>query len=477
MKNFTKTKIIATLGPATDSPGEIIELLNAGVRVFRINSSHGNQKEHLERIKNIRQAAAGLNLHIPIILDLQGPKIRIGNLKKPIELKKGGNIVFKACPTQEEDEIIPVDYCDIGQDLKEDDIILLDDGKLRLKVLKIKEGQIETLVINGGILTSRKGMNIPGALIHVPSITQKDIGYIKFAVDNEVDYIALSFVRTKQDIIQAKEYIKQTGGDIPVIAKIEKPDAVKNLSEIMSVSDGIMVARGDLGVEISPQKVPVVQKHMIKESNFMRKEVITATQMLESMIYEPTPTRAEASDVANAIIDGTDAVMLSGETAVGKFPVETVKIMKSIAEDVENSDLCKYNTYETKNSCNYDGDSRFIANSAISMLDEADITAIIAFTRSGFTAKLISKAKPSVPIVAISDNVQVCRKLNLLWGVFPFYMEFSSNFTEELLKKADDFLVNNTFLKKGDKIVITGGMPCMAVGTTNFIRIHKIGSI
>ncbi len=476
MKNLLRTKIIATIGPASDGTEKITELIKAGVRLFRVNSSHGNIQEHDQRIKNIRKAARELNLYIPIILDLQGPKIRAGILKEPIYLKEGEVITLKPSEEQGNNDFIPVDYTGLCRDLKIDDVILIDDGKIELKVIGTEPEKIEALVTDGGILTSRKGINIPKAVLSVPSLTQKDIDYIKFAVEKNVDYIALSFVRSKKDVERAKEYIKSSGGDIPIIAKIEKPEGVDKLREIMEVSEAIIVARGDLGIEISIQRVPVVQKQIIKEANLLKKEVIVATQMLESMMHEPLPTRAEASDVANAIIDGTDAVMLSGETAVGEYPVEAVKIMRSIAENVEASGLCKYNTFIPPDSYICSEDSQIIANAAIRMLEQTNIWAVIAFTRSGFTARLISKAKPGVPVIAISDNRAVCDRLNLLWGVFPYYMEFGSNFTEEFLRELDDFLVQNTFIKNGDKVIVTGGMPCMAAGTTNFVRIHEVGA-
>lgn len=477
MKNLLRTKIIATIGPASNTEKKIVELINAGARAFRINTSHGKKEDHLEIIKIIRKISEQETLYIPIILDLQGPKIRVGILKEPLNLIEGENITIKPCMEQERDKFIPVDYCNITQDLKEGDIILLDDGKIELKTIKVEPEKIETIVVDGGVLTSRKGVNIPSAKINIPSITPRDIEFIEFATENSLDCIALSFVRKKEDILEAKEQIKLTGGDIPVIAKIEKPEAVDNLEEITTVSDGILIARGDLGIEISPERVPVVQKHIIKKVNSMGKEVITATQMLESMIKEPIPTRAEASDVANAIIDGTDALLLTGETAVGQFPVKTVKIMRLIAENVESSDLYKHNSYESKENGLCNMDSQSIAKAVIGMLDELKINAIVAFTRSGFTGRLISKAKPSVPVISISDKKEVCKKLNLFWGVFPHYMELSPNFTEDFLRKTDDFLIKNTFLEKGDKVLITGGMPCLATGTTNFIRIHEIGTL
>jgi len=477
MNKSLRTKIIATIGPVTNTEEKITELINAGARAFRINSSHGSKQEHGEIIRKIRKAAEKLNFYIPIIFDLQGPKIRVGILKEPLTLIEGEIATMIPCPEQGDEDYIPIDYCELAYDLKEGDTVLLDDGKIQLKVTSITFEKIEAVVIDGGILKSRKGVNIPTANINLPAITSRDIEFIKFAVENRVDFIAMSFVRKKEDILEAEEQIKQVGGNIPIIAKIEKPEAVENLAEIIAASYGIIIARGDLGIEISPERVPVVQKHIIKEANSQRKEVITATQMLESMIKEPIPTRAEASDVANAIIDGTDALLLTGETAIGEFPVKAVSTMKLIAEDVENSNLYKFNTYEPGMSDGCNVDSQAIANAAIGMLEEVEAKAIVAFTRTGFTGRLISKAKPGVPVVAISDSEEVCRQVNILWGVFPFHMELSSNFTEEFLRKTDEFLIKNTFLEKGDRIVITGGMPCLATGTTNFIRIHGIGSL
>lgn len=474
MQNFLRTKIIATLGPSTTTREKIRELLCAGAGAFRLNTSHGEPAWHAEKIQDIRAVAEELSLHIPIILDLQGPKIRVGNLLQPIDLQDGDKVVLKHAMTQEEPNCIPIDYSGIVSDLKPGNNLLLDDGKIQMKITSVLSDRLEAVVTDGGLLTSRKGVNIPDAKLNIPSLSQKDINYIKFAVENNVDWIALSFVRTKDDLLQAKEYIKQAGGDIPIIAKIEKPIALDNIEEIMDNSEGIMVARGDLGIEISPQRVPVVQKHLIKRANTHKKVVITATQMLESMINEPIPTRAEASDVANAIFDGTDAVMLSGETAAGKFPIDAVKIMRSIAEEVECSEIYKFNVYETEKVANINADSQAITDAAMKISDTLEISAIVAFTRTGFTAELLSKGKPSAPVIAVSNSAEVCRKLGLLWGIEPFFMDFDFGFTEEFLQKMDEFLVKNTFLKNGDKIIITGVMLDPDNGTTNFIRLHDI---
>lgn len=474
MQNFLRTKIIATLGPSTSTRKKIRELLCAGAGAFRLNTSHGEPAWHAEKIQDIRAIAAELNLHIPIILDLQGPKIRVGNLLQPINLQEGDKVVLKHAMAQEEPSCIPVDYSGIVNDLKSGNNLLLDDGKIQMRITSVLSDRLEAVVTDGGLLTSRKGVNIPDAKLNIPSLSQKDINYIKFAVENNVDWIALSFVRTKEDLLQAKEYIKQAGGDIPIIAKIEKPIALDNIEEIMDNSEGIMVARGDLGIEISPQRVPVVQKHLIKRANTHKKVVITATQMLESMINEPIPTRAEASDVANAIFDGTDAVMLSGETAAGKFPLDAVKIMRSIAEEVECSEIYKFNVYETEKVANINADSQAITDAAMKISDTLEISAIVAFTRTGFTAELLSKGKPSAPVIAVSNSAEVCRKLGLLWGIEPFFMDFDFGFTEEFLQKMDEFLVKNTSLKNDDKIIITGVMLDPDNGSTNFIRLHDI---
>jgi len=478
MTNFIKTKIIATIGPGSGSDEKIAELIKAGARIFRINSSHGTADIHKESIEKIRRISQELKEFIAIILDLQGPKIRIGNLPEPIELGKNQEIALKPCPDFNETGVLPVDYAGIIQDVKKDDHLLLDDGKIELVVTEILSDRVKTMVLRGGLLKSRKGLNIPNSSSKsVAAVTERDVEYIKFAVENDIDYLALSFVRDKDDIIAAKSYLKQFNGDIPIIAKIEKPQAVENLESIIHVSDGVMVARGDLGIEISPELVPIVQKKIIHESNLHRKPVITATQMLESMIEQPLPTRAEASDVANAIIDGTDAVMLSGETAVGQYPTEAVEMMAKIASNVEISNLGHFNQVPKIGDDVYELDSQAIVSAIIKMIPEVEIAAIVALTRTGYTAKLLSKSKPTVPIISISDNEKVCRRLNLFWGIYPYKMTLQQSFTEEMLKEVDSILVKETFLNSGDKVIIAGGLPYITAGKTNFLRIHQLGSI
>ncbi len=475
MEPLIKTKVIATLGPATSERDQIIKLIKSGVRIIRINSSHETPDVHKDRIALIREVARELNLHIPILLDLQGPKIRVGNLVEDKELIDGELVQLKSGMEQEDPELIPVDYSGIVNDVEPGDMILLDDGKLEIQVESKTKEIITAKVINGGNLKKRKGLNIPGTTASISAVTERDIDYIKFAIENEVDFLALSFVRTREDIIKAKKYITEFGGDIPIIAKIEKPQAVDNMNSIIIASDGVMVARGDLGIEISPEKVPIVQKRIITEANAQRKEVITATQMLETMIAQPTPTRAETSDIANAIMDGTDAVMLSGETAVGKFPYKAVGMMRAISDNVEKSSLYNSNRF-IKSKEVYDRDSQAISTAVIRMLSEIETKAIVAFTKTGFTARMLSKAKPAVPIISIAEDEKLCRRLNLLWGVFPLHFDCNMNFSEDELKALDECLIQKTFLNVGDKIIITGGQFYLIPGRTNFLRLHQIGS-
>lgn len=474
--NYIKTKIVATIGPATSSDEQIADLIKAGARIFRMNTSHETQEVHQERISAIRKISKDLKVNTAVLVDLQGPKIRVGNLIDPIMLENGQTIKLKPGLEQEEG-YIPVDYSGIVNDVRKGDKVLLDDGKLELKVLSTCQEYVTAEVIHGGELKKRKGLNIPGATSSISAVTERDVEFIRFAVENNADFVALSFVRTKDDILKAKQHIKQFGGNIPVIAKIEKPQAVENLDSIISASDGVMVARGDLGIELSLEKVPIVQKQIIKEANAQRKAVIVATQMLESMIEQPIPTRAEVSDVANAIIDGSDAVMLSGETAMGKFPPEAVNMMSIIAENLESSGSLSVNQY-TKPHEVYDLDSQAICSAIIRMLDDVEISAIVAFTKTGYTARLLSKAKPSVPVIAITHDQSVCNRLNLFWDVFPRVVSEERMKADDLFSKIDDILIKEKMINAGDKIIITGGMSFITsnIGKTNFIKLHQVGA-
>lgn len=468
-----KTKIVATLGPATSSKEMILKLIQAGTSVFRLNTSHGDVKQHLENLKAIRNISKELNVYVPVLVDLQGPKIRVGNILETVCIKEGQ--VVKLTPKEAKADLIPVDYDGIVNDVKAGDQILLDDGKVGLEVLEACCDIVTTKVLYGQCIKPRKGINLPGATASLDAVTQRDIQFIKFAVENEVDYIALSFVREAKDIDLAKQYIQEFGGNIPIIAKIEKPQAIENLDEIIKVADGVMVARGDLGIEMSPQDVPIVQKIIIDKAIKQRKVCIVATQMLESMIEEPIPTRAEASDIANAIMDGTDAVMLSGETAMGKYPIEAVSMMRKIADNTENCQFCLSNLMLDINEC-YELSPQAIANAAVKMAQDLNAKAILAFTHTGYTPRLLAKLRPLVPVIAISDLESTCRRLNLFWGVTSFYKEWDKVLDSNMLSKIDDYIHQNTDFKDGERIIIIGSIPKLITGRTNFIRVHRIGA-
>ena len=406
-------------------------------------------------------------------MDLQGPKIRVGLLDEPIELVKDEVVKFRH---QEKyaDGIIPVDYAGIAKDVTIGEKIMLDDGKLVLEVVGVNGDVISAKVLCGGQLKQRKGINIPGSQGSLNVLSPKDIEFVKFAIDNEIDYLGLSFVRDGKDVMELRDLIRKYNGKTKIISKIEKPQALKNIDEIITKSSGIMVARGDLGIEISPQKVPIVQKEIISKANAQRKVVIVATQMLESMIEQPIPTRAEASDVANAIIDGTDAIMLSGETAAGKYPVEAVKMMTSIAKNVENSKIMKHNFYEKELIDECKDDSIAICTAVIDMVEKINVKAILTLTASGYTPKLLSKAKPSVPIFTFCPSYKNSRRMVLYSDVYPVEMEIGEGINQQTLATLDKYLIEKFNFKIGDKVIFTGSLPDLLVGKTNFIKLHEI---
>lgn len=475
MKNLNSTKIIATLGPTTDTKEKIRALAKAGVTMFRLNSSHENETIHLKRLNDIREIEKEVGYPIPTLLDLQGPKIRVGVLAEPIELVKDSIVKFRN-HDKYEDGIIPVDYECIAKDVTIGEKIMLDDGKLVLEVTGVEGEIISAKVLCGGLLKQRKGINIPGSQGSLKVLSERDIDYVKFAIENEIDYLGLSFVRDGKDVMELRDLIKKYNGKTKVISKIEKPQALKNIDDIITKSSGIMVARGDLGIEISPQKVPVVQKEIIKKANAQRKVVIVATQMLESMIEQPIPTRAEASDVANAILDGTDAIMLSGETAAGKYPVEAVKMMFSIARNVENSEIMPHNFYSKDLIDACKDDSIAICTAIIDMVEKIDVKAILTLTASGYTPKLLSKAKPSVPILSFCPSYRNTRRMVLYSGVYPIEMELNEGINQQTLEIIDKHLIERFKFKVGDKVIFTGSLPDLLVGKTNFIKLHEIGS-
>lgn len=479
MNKYTMTKIVATLGPACANKDMIKKLFKAGVTMFRINSSHGDVNFHGNNLKCIREIEQEEKRLIPVLLDLQGPKIRLGNIGEPIELKKGEILKFRHQDSIT-DDILPVDYKGMAEDVKIGELILIDDGKIQLEVEKIENGVIFAKVLTNGILKPRKGINIPGSTGSIDVLTERDLEFVKFAVEENIDYLGLSFVREAADVTKLREILKNYGReDIKIISKIEKPQAVDNIDEIIEVSDGIMVARGDLGIEISTEKVPIVQKTIIRKANVKRKVVIVATQMLESMIENPIPTRAETSDVANAILDGTDAIMLSGETAAGAYPVEAVKMMKKIADTVEESPFMRKNKFPRRMiEDEKDNQAMAIGMSIADMCKKMNVKAVMALTKSGFTAKFLSEGRLSVPIFACCPDKEICTSIKLYRGVFPVPMNFDGKIDKKTVKTIDKFIKRHMDnVSDGDNLIFTGSVPELLIGGTNFIKIHKVGSI
>ena len=475
MDNYTMTKIVATIGPATASKEKIRELFKTGVTMFRLNSSHEDVEVHKRNLNYIREIEKEENTLIPVLLDLQGPKIRIGNLPSPIEIKKDNILKFRH-QSEITDDILPVDYKGIANDVSKGEKILIDDGKIQLEVQKIENDIVYAKVLTDGLLKQRKGINIPGSQSSLDVLTERDKMFVEFAANCDVDYLGLSFVRNGADVSQLRELLASHGNSTTkIISKIEKPQAVENIDEIINLSDGIMVARGDLGIEISTEKVPIVQKTIIRKANSKKKVVIVATQMLESMIENPIPTRAETSDVANAILDGTDAIMLSGETAAGAYPVEAVAMMKKIADTVEESQFMRKNKFPRKMiEEEKDSQAMAIGMSIADMARKMKIKAAIALTGSGFTPAMLSEGKLSVPIFACCPDKSICRTIKLYRGVYPISLEFNSRIDRESLLRMDNFLINKLGLCEGDYVVITGSVPELLIGDTNFIKIHRV---
>lgn len=471
-KERRRTKIVATLGPASSAPEIIERLLIAGVDLFRLNFSHGTLDDKSSLINAIRAASAKLGREVGILADLQGPKIRTGRMAGDgMLLKKGEEVVITTADVLGADGLIPTIYTELPQDVTPGSRILLDDGLLELKVLAIEDEEVRCLVVNGGLLKNNKGINLPGVKVSAPSLTEKDLADLDFCLWVNVDYIALSFVRTHEDVEQIKRIIYSAGKDIPVVAKIEKPEALRNFNKILKVADAVMVARGDLGVEIKAEKVPLIQKKIIQSCNQAGKPVITATQMLESMITNPRPTRAETSDVANAIIDGTDAVMLSGETASGAHPLAAVETMVRIALDVEN---VGYGSKADAPALMTPSISQAVGEAACRAASCLKAKAIAVFTQSGSTAALISRFRPPIPIVAFTSAVEIQRKLTIYWGVRTKPIKMLDSMEQQITLAEQSLFAAG--LRKGDIVVIIMGTPIEARGSTNLMKIHKLGA-
>ncbi|MBI3583123.1 MAG: pyruvate kinase [Nitrospinae bacterium] len=465
-------KIVCTIGPSSSSPRVIEKLIRAGMDVARLNFSHGTHDEHKKVIKSIRDTSRKLKKAVAILQDLQGPKIRTGLLKDGrVVLKSGNRFILTGRKLIGTSEIISITYPAMYRDVKKGDRILLDDGLMSLKVNDVKGTDITCEVINGGVLTDHKGINLPGIKVGLSSITKKDIEDLYFGIGQCVDYVAISFVRTDKDVKSVKDIIKKKGVFIPVIAKLEKPEAIENLEGIMDEADGVMVARGDLGVEMSPEAVPVIQKNIINMANKKGKPVITATQMLESMINNPRPTRAEASDVANAIFDGTDAVMLSGETASGKYPVESLEMMSRIISAAEGGSFARPRERRVEKVFAFHD---AVSSAAVHAAHEIGAKLIVAFTQWGTTALLVSKQRPLMPIIAYTPYESTMWRLNLYWGVMPRTMGLIED-TDNLIKEMDRNLLSHKLARKGDSVVILMGMPISQKGVTNMMKLHRVG--
>jgi len=479
MRKFTPTKIVSTLGPASNTEDMIRKLYKAGVTMFRINSSHGDMETHKNTLDLIRKIEQEENAIIPVLLDLQGPKIRVGVLDEPVKIQAGEVLKFKHQKIYT-DGIIPVDYKGIADDVKAGEKILIDDGKIQLVVEKTENDIVYAKVLTSGEIKSRKGLNIPGGTGSIDILTAADLKYVDFAMQNDIDYLGLSFVRNKEDLLKLRKILCSNGSRMRIISKIEKPQAIENIDDIIEYSDGIMVARGDLGIEIQTELLPIAQKTIIKKANIARKPVIVATQMLESMTENPIPTRAETSDVANAIVDGADAVMLSGETAMGQYPVEAVTVMEKIAEEINNSQFIRKNEFIKNLADCTNGIPKAIALSVADTVKSLpDVKGVIALTATGYTPALMSECRPSVPIYSLSSDFKVCRWLQLYNNVFSFKIEKVVGQDLQIDTQAflimDEFLKNGLNLNSGDIVILTGSVPHLMSGeSTNFLKIHRI---
>ncbi|GFS26176.1 pyruvate kinase [Elysia marginata] len=475
MYNSKKTKIVATLGPSTDSKNTLLEMIKNGVNVFRINFSHAEYSIIEEKIKQIRSINEEYDYSISILGDLQGPKLRIGIVKGGTQVKEGDTIEFiTGMPFEGSASQVYMNYKYFPKDVKKGERVVLDDGKLIFEVVSTDEkSKVLAKVIQGGALKSKKGVNLPNTRISLSALTEKDIKDAKFAIQNGVDWLALSFVREKEDLQTLKKLIeKYSPHKIPIIAKIEKPEAIEHINEIVEASDGLMVARGDLGVEVPFEQVPLIQKELVRKAKMAKKPVIIATQMMESMIDSLTPTRAEVNDVANSIMDGADAVMLSGETSVGKYPVEVIKKIHSIIQSVEDSSLISVQSKPPKN-----WNERFITNAvcyqAAHMTSKIDAKGIVTLTNSGYTAFRISAVRPQAHILVFTSSKHILTQLNLLWGVRAFYYDKMET-TDTTIREVNQISKEKGFVEKGDMMINLVAMPIKAKGMVNTLRLTCI---
>lgn len=477
--DFGNTKVICTIGPASEQVETLVQMIAAGMDVARLNFSHGSHADHLKVIENVREAGKLVGEHVTLLQDLSGPKIRTGTLeKKTVELKVGATFTFTIDDITGNEERVSTTYKLLPKDVKEGDTILLDDGKMKVRVLSKTERDVKCEVINGGWLSEKKGMNLPGVRTSVASYTDKDIEDLKFGLANGIDYVALSFVRTADDIRQLREVIireVRKGIKVPIVAKIEKPEAVDDIDSIIQEADVIMVARGDLGVELPPEDVPPVQKMIVRKCNEAGKPVIVATQMLESMIENPRPTRAEANDVANAVLDGADCVMLSGETSVGKYPVDSVHTMDRIIRRAETQSPDRLAITKWADSTAPRSVLDSVAQAACVLARQVNAKAIVPITHSGGTAIKVSRFRPTARIVAVTGRDRILRRLNLVWGVRGMVVpDIDENTTDVAFKRIKDRLLEEGYVEKGDYVVFTAGLPLMSKGSTDTVRVERV---
>lgn len=472
-----KTKIVATIGPASESEEMLEKLFHAGVNVCRLNFSHGNHEEHQKRIDTIKRVRRRMNLPIALMLDTKGPEIRLKNFKEGVvEIKQGQDFTLTTKDILGDETIVGISYEGLPGDLEVGGRVLIDDGLVEFRVKELTDTDILMEALNEGVLKNHKGVNVPNVSISLPALTEKDIGDIIFGVKNDMDFIAASFVRKASDVNDIRRILEDNDGvSIDIISKIENQEGVDNIDEIINVSDGIMVARGDLGVEVPPERIPLIQKDLIRKCNLAGKPVITATQMLDSMIRNPRPTRAEVTDIANAIIDGSSAIMLSGETAAGKYPVEAVQMMHSIAINTENS-LDYKEILKLRSIRNEISTTNAISKATVNTASDLGAKAIITATSSGYTSKAISKFRPKAPIIAATTSERVVRKMALEWGVYPVLAPVSKS-TDEVIDLSIKASIDAGYAGEGDLVVITAGIPVGLSGTTNMIKVHTIAKV
>ncbi len=473
LKNAKKTKIVCTLGPASQSEETLTKLIESGLNVCRFNFSHGSHEEHKGRMDVVKKVREQLKKPVAILLDTKGPEIRTGNFADPeVFLEEGSKFTITMSDVVGTKEICTVSYKGLANDVVKGDLILIDDGLVGLRVEEVAGEEIHCVVENSGIVKNHKGVNVPGVKINLPALTPKDISDIEFGITQGIDFIAASFVRKASDVLAIREVLENNNAtDIQIISKIENQEGVDNLDEILQVSDGLMVARGDLGVEIPTEEMPIVQKEMIKKCNELGKPVITATQMLDSMIRNPRPTRAEVTDVANAIYDGTDAIMLSGETAAGKYPVEAVKTMAAIAKRIEET--LDYDNILRSKGLNNTNVTDAISYATCTTAKSLSASGIVTSTSSGHTARMVSKFRPNTPIIAATPNEKTSRQLSLSWGVYTVNCQQAGN-TDDLIDNSIDASKREGFIHDGELVVITAGVPTGVSGTTNLIKVHVV---